>query len=74
MERIGMNQYQVGGKSLSSRLLLPLLSIPVGVVGGLGAVVFRGLISLFHSLLFLGKFSLVFEATIHTPPSPWVPS
>ena len=45
----------------------------VGVVGALGAVVFRGLIALFHNLLFLGQWSFVYDANVHTPPSPWGP-
>ena len=48
-------------------------SVAVGVVAALGAVVFRGLIALFHNLLFLGHFSLVYDANVHTPPSPWGP-
>ena len=53
--------------------LLALIAVLVGVIGGFGAVAFRALIALFHNLLFLGKFSLVYEANIHTPPSPWGP-
>jgi CIC family chloride channel protein len=48
-----------------------LLSILIGVVAGLGAVGFRGLIAFFHNLLFLGKLSVVYDANVHTPPSPW---
>lgn len=48
-----------------------LLSIPVGVVAGLGAVVFRGLIAFFHNLFFLGKISVLYDANVHTPVSPW---
>lgn len=44
-----------------------LLSVLVGFVAGLGAMVFRGLIGLFHNLLFLGKLSAVYSANIHTP-------
>jgi CIC family chloride channel protein len=47
------------------------LSILVGVVAGLGAVVFRGLIAIFHNLFFLGKLSVAYDANIHTPLSPW---
>jgi CIC family chloride channel protein len=50
-----------------------LLSVLIGVIAGLGAAVFRGLIALFHNLLFLGKLSLVYDANAHTPPSPWGP-
>lgn len=54
-------------------LYLSLLSVLVGVVAGLGAVVFRGLIGFFHNVLFLGKFSYIYDANLHTPPSPWGP-
>jgi len=47
------------------------LSILVGIIGGLGAVVFRALIAFFHNLLFLGKFSVIYDANQHTPASPW---
>jgi chloride channel protein, CIC family len=50
-----------------------LLSVLVGVVAGLGAVAFRDLIALFHNLLFLGKLSVVYDANVHTPSSPWGP-
>lgn len=52
---------------------LALLAVLVGVVGGFGAVAFRGLIALVHNLSFLGKLSLVYEANLHTPASPWGP-
>lgn len=48
-----------------------LLAVVVGIVGGLGAVIFRGLIALFHNLFFLGKLSVVYDANVHTPASPW---
>ncbi len=54
-----------------SHLLLWLLAVLVGVIAGLGAVVFRGLIGWFHNLLFLGKFSFIYNANLHTPASPW---
>ncbi len=50
-----------------------LLSVLIGVIAGLGAVVFRGLIAFFHNLMFLGKFSLIYNANAHTPPGPWGP-
>lgn len=54
-------------------LTILLLSILVGITAGFGAVLFRGLIALFHNLLFLGKLSIEFDANIHTPSSPWGP-
>lgn len=47
------------------------LSLLVGIVAGLGAVVFRALIGIFHNLFFLGRFSLAYDANMHTPASPW---
>jgi CIC family chloride channel protein len=52
---------------------LSLLAIPIGVVAGIGAVLFRGLIGIVHNLLFLGVFSAKYDANVHTPPSPWGP-
>ena len=54
-----------------SNVNLSLLSIVVGIFAGLGAVVFRDLIAFFHNLLLLGRFSLVYNANIYTPHSPW---
>jgi CIC family chloride channel protein len=52
-------------------LQISLAAVLVGIVAGLGAAVFRGLIALFHNLLFLGQLSAVYDANAHTPPSPW---
>jgi chloride channel protein, CIC family len=49
------------------------LSILVGIVAGVGAIAFRALISIFHNFLFFGKFSTVYDANVHTPPSAWGP-
>jgi chloride channel protein, CIC family len=54
-------------------LSFSLLSVVVGLVSGLGAVLFRALIALFHNLFFLGKISAVYDANVHTPYSPWGP-
>jgi CIC family chloride channel protein len=52
-------------------LRFSLLAILTGLVAGAGAVLFRGLIALFHNLFFLGKLSLVYDTSIHTPAGPW---
>ncbi len=52
---------------------LSLLGLVVGFVTGFGAVVFRDLIGLVHNLLFLGKFSMHYDANLFTPASPWGP-
>ncbi len=50
-----------------------LLAVLVGIVAGIGAIVFRSLIAFFHNLLFLGNVSTVYNANVHTPASPWGP-
>jgi CIC family chloride channel protein len=53
------------------QLRFSLLALLIGVVAGIGAVLFRGLIALIHNGLFLGTFSAVYDANVHTPSSPW---
>jgi CIC family chloride channel protein len=55
-------------------LPLSLLALLVGVVTGLGAVVFRGLIGLVHNLFFLGQFSFIYDSSVFTPFNPWGPA
>jgi CIC family chloride channel protein len=50
---------------------LCLLALVVGVVTGLGSVVFRDLIGLIHNLFFTGTFALRYDANQFTPQSPW---
>src|SRR5271170_1470242 len=50
---------------------LSLLAIVVGVITGLGAVLFRALIGLIHNIAFLGSFSIDYDSSVFTPPSPW---
>lgn len=50
-----------------------LLAMLIGLVGGCGAWVFRGMIAFLHNLFFLGKISFFYEANVHTPPGPWGP-
>jgi chloride channel protein, CIC family len=50
---------------------LCFLAFVVGIVTGLGAVVFRGLIGLIHNAFFLGQFSFAYDASRFTPASPW---
>ena len=47
------------------------LSVLLGVAAGFGAFVFRSLIALIHNLFFLGHFSVHYDTSQHTPPSPW---
>jgi len=55
-------------------LPLSLLALGVGLVTGLGAVVFRGLIGLVHNAFFLGQFSLAYDSSSFTPFDPWGPA
>lgn len=50
---------------------LSLLAFGVGIITGLGAVVFRDLIGLIHNVMFLGLAAVHYDANLFTPPSPW---
>ncbi len=52
---------------------LCLLALVVGIVTGLGSVVFRDLIGLIHNIFFTGTFALRYDANQFTPESPWGP-
>ncbi len=54
-------------------VLLCGCAIVIGIVTGIGAVVFRDLIGLVHNLLFLGRISTTYDASLFTPVSPWGP-
>jgi CIC family chloride channel protein len=47
------------------------LALVMGVVTGIGAVLFRGLIGIVHNLLFLGHAAFAYDASRFTPPPPW---
>jgi CIC family chloride channel protein len=51
--------------------ILSIIAVLVGIVTGFGAVFFRALIAVVHNMLFLGRFSVVYDANVYTPPSPW---
>ena len=61
-----------GASAIPSRplnaALLWAASILVGVVAGLGAVAFRGLIAIFHNLLSFGRLSVDYNANAHYRP------
>ena len=48
-----------------------LLALLAGIVGGVGAWVFRMLIGFVHNTLFLGNPVFVYDANVHTPAGPW---
>ncbi len=53
------------------RMSFLFLCTLVGVIAGLGAVVFRALIAVAHNTLFYGKLSIVYDANVHAAASPW---
>ena len=55
-------------------LSLALVSVILGIGAGVGAFVFRSLIALVHNLCFLGRFSLHYDTSVHTPAAPWGPA
>jgi chloride channel protein, CIC family len=50
---------------------LALLALGLGVVTGIGAVLFRDLIGLIHNLFFTGHALLHYDANVFTAPAPW---
>src|SRR5580658_11154376 len=50
---------------------LSLLALGLGVITGLGAVLFRDLIGLIHNLLFAGHAVIHYDANVFTAPAPW---
>ena len=51
-------------------VVMCVAGIMTGLIAGGGAIVFRGLIALFHNLLFLGTLSFEYDANLHTAASP----
>jgi CIC family chloride channel protein len=54
-----------------SLLNLTLLALVLGIVTGMGAVLFRDLIGLLHNLFFYGHFAVSYDANVFTAPSRW---
>ena len=52
-------------------LYFSLLALVLGIVTGLGAVLFRDLIGLVHNMLFFGRFEFHYDTTVFTPSSRW---
>src|ERR1700752_3163451 len=50
-----------------------LLAVIIGVVTGVGAVLFRDLIGLIHNIFFAGTFSWNYDANVFTGAAPWGP-
>jgi CIC family chloride channel protein len=68
----------VGAIAADERRRLPLwqlclLALGLGLVTGLGAVLFRDLIGLIHNLLFTGHAVVRYDANVFTAPAPWGP-
>src|SRR5271163_424042 len=50
---------------------LSLLALGLGVITGIGAVLFRDLIGLIHNLFFTGQALIHYDANVFTGPAPW---
>jgi CIC family chloride channel protein len=68
-----MNQRRPPAETPMGLLRISIIAVVVGVFAAAGAVVFRWMIAFFHNLLLLGQISIEYNATEHTPPSPWGP-
>lgn len=51
--------------------VLSLLALAVGLVTGLGAIVFRLLVAVVHNVAFNGTLSPVYDANVFDPDPPW---
>ena len=54
-------------------LQLTLLALLLGLVTGVGAVLFRDLINILHNIFFAGTLSIQYDANTFTAPSHWGP-
>jgi CIC family chloride channel protein len=52
---------------------ISVLALALGVVTGIGAVLFRDLIGLLHNLLFAGQAVIHYDANVFTAAAPWGP-
>ena len=52
-------------------LNLTLLGLLLGIVTGIGAVLFRDLINILHNLFFADRFAFTYDANVFTVPSRW---
>jgi CIC family chloride channel protein len=50
---------------------LSLMALGLGVITGIGAVLFRDLIGLIHNLFFTGHAVIRYDANVFTAPAPW---
>jgi CIC family chloride channel protein len=52
-------------------LALSILAVGVGIITGVGAIFFRGLIGLIHNVFYYGHLSVTYNANVYDQPSPW---
>ncbi|MGC1183266.1 hypothetical protein [Legionella sp.] len=48
-----------------------VFAIILGILGGLGTILFRNLVALIHNVAFLGHFSFIYNENLHTSSSIW---
>ncbi|MEZ6062121.1 MAG: chloride channel protein [Planctomycetaceae bacterium] len=71
MESAAMTAKAEIREKAQSLLMMCMLALAVGVIGGIGAWLFRLLIGLLHNLFFLGKLAWGYDANAHTASNPW---
>lgn len=54
-----------------STIIMICLAFVIGVLGGLGSILFRAIIAFFHNLFFYGNFAAGYERNAHMEPSVW---
>jgi len=72
VSHLGRHHRLIGGTNRGlSPLTFGLVTVVLGVAGGLAAYAFRVLIAVVHNLAFLGTLSVAYDANQHTPASAW---
>lgn len=62
-----MGQLPVEEPKPLKNIYMVFMGFIVGLMGGIGAVLFRNLISFIHNLFFSGHISFIYNANLHTP-------
>ena len=52
-------------------VMMLFLTLIVGILAGIGSLLFRGLIAVFHNLFFYGRLNFIYTDTYHTSTSIW---
>ncbi len=67
INRVHANLNQQQDKASLSPLIMAVIAIMIGILGGVGAIIFRALIGLVHNVFFYGHFNINYDANLHSP-------